>query len=348
VRELYSSHGAIGRPLWTTSGHDLLVTLEDPASHHGQLWTVSYPDAQAHRFTNDLSDYSAAVDITADGKTLAAIVTSSVSSLWSVPAGDLSHLSPITSGEPSFFRVRELPDGRLVAMGETAWTMNSDGTHRMPFHPTMDPQAIEVCGRSLLLLGNQAGTKILTRVELDGSNPVALASGGDIFSPACAPDGLVAYFLNYTHPEKVWRQANARGSLTPIADILGDTLFGALTVSPDGRFLAYPYQQYSPPLVALAVIPESGGPAQKLFKVPGFVGSLRWSPEGTALQYLLTRNDATNLWEQPLRGGEPKQMTRFKAGRIFDFTWTHDGKHLLLARGQSTRDVVLITGLGNH
>lgn len=95
------------------------------------------------------------------------------------------------------------------------------------------------------------------------------------------------------------------------------------------------------------MISERGGPAQKQFKVPGFVGALRWSPEGTALQYLFTRNDATNLWEQPLQGGEPKQITRFNTRRIFDFTWTRDRKHLLLARGQSTRDVVLITGLGS-
>jgi DNA-binding winged helix-turn-helix (wHTH) protein/Tol biopolymer transport system component len=347
LRELYSSHGAIGRPLWTTSGRDLLVTLEDPASHHGQLWAISYPDAKAHRFTNDLSDYSAAVDITADRATLASIVSSNVSSLWSAPVSDLSHASQITSGEPSFFYVRELPDGRLVASGETAWTMNFDGTHRIRFPQAKDSQSIEVCGRSLLILSNTAGTEILSRVEVDGSNPTALTSGGDIFSPACSPDGSFAYFLNYTHPEKVWRQAMAGGSPRPVADVLGDTLFGALTVSPDGRFLAYPYQQYSPPFVALAVISERGGPAQKQFKVPGFVGALRWSPEGTALQYLITRNDATNLWEQPLQGGEPKQITQFNTGRIFDFTWTRDRKHLLLARGQSTRDVVLITGLGN-
>ena len=285
VRELYSSHGAIGRPLWTTSGRDLLVTLEDPASHHGQLWAISYTDGKAHRFTNDLSDYSAAVDITADRTMLASIVSSNVSSLWSAPAGDLSHPSQITSGEPSFFYVRELPDGRLVASGETAWTMNSDGTHRTRFPQAKDSQNLEVCGRSVLTLSNKVGTEILTRVELDGSNPTALTSGGDIFFPACSPDGSFAYFLNYTHPEKVWRQAMAGGSPSPIADVLGDTLFGALTVSPDGRFLAYPYQQYSPPFVALAVIPERGGPPQKLFKVPGFVGALRWSPEGTALQY---------------------------------------------------------------
>lgn len=96
------------------------------------------------------------------------------------------------------------------------------------------------------------------------------------------------------------------------------------------------------------MISERGRPPEKLFKVPGFVGSLRWSPDGTALQYLLTRSDATNLWEQPLQGGEPRQMSRFNTGRIFNFTWTRDRKHLLLARGQSTRDIVLITRIGNR
>lgn len=41
-------------------------------------------------------------------------------------------------------------------------------------------------------------------------------------------------------------------------------------------------------------------------------------------------------------------MTRFNTGRIFNFTWTRDRKHLLLARGQSTRDIVLITEIGNR
>lgn len=89
---------------------------------------------------------------------------------------------------------------------------------------------------------------------------------------------------------------------------------------------------YSPPFVALAVISERGGPVQKQFKVPGFVGALRWSPKGTALQYLFTRNDATNLWEQPLQGGEPKQITRFNTGRIFDFTWTRPKTPVARAR----------------
>ena len=79
--ELLSQYGAIGRPLWLGSGRQLLVTLEDVSSHRGQLWTISYPEGKAQRFTNDLSDYSSAIDLTSDGGKLATIVTSAVSNL---------------------------------------------------------------------------------------------------------------------------------------------------------------------------------------------------------------------------------------------------------------------------
>lgn len=95
----------------------------------------------------------------------------------------------------------------------------------------------------------------------------------------------------------------------------------------------------------MAVIPASGGDPIKTFKVPGTLGRLRWSPDGSALQYLLALGGATNLWEQPLKGGSAQQLTSFKAGQIYDFSWSRDRKRLLLTRGQTTRDVFLIDDL---
>jgi hypothetical protein len=53
----------------------------------------------------------------------------------------------------------------------------------------------------------------------------------------------------------------------------------------------------------------------------------------------------TNIWEQPLAGGSPKQITNFTSGRIFDFNWSQDGKLLLTSRGEITSDVVLLSNL---
>ena len=70
---------------------------------------------------------------------------------------------------------------------------------------------------------------------------------------------------------------------------------------------------------------------------------LRWAPSGKALDYLLTRNGATNVWELSLTGGAPRQITNFTSGRVFDFAWSRDGQQLLLTKGNQSSDVILIS-----
>jgi len=53
----------------------------------------------------------------------------------------------------------------------------------------------------------------------------------------------------------------------------------------------------------------------------------------------------TNIWEQPLAGGSPKQITNFTSGSIFDFDWSQDGKRLFMSRGEVSSDVVLLSNL---
>ena len=77
--------------------------------------------------------------------------------------------------------------------------------------------------------------------------------------------------------------------------------------------------------------------------MPGDADLLEWAPDGEGVQFLLTRKGAMNVWEQRLTGGEPQQLTNFASGKIFDFAWTKDGKTLLLAKGEVTRDVVMIS-----
>jgi len=85
----------------------------------------------------------------------------------------------------------------------------------------------------------------------------------------------------------------------------------------------------------------------KLFEMPGDSWNVGpyWTPDSKVLQYLMVHDQVSNIWEQSLAGGEPRQLTRFTSGRIFDFTWSEDGKHLFLTRGSVNSDVVLLTGL---
>ena len=80
-----------------------------------------------------------------------------------------------------------------------------------------------------------------------------------------------------------------------------------------------------------------------VFTKPMGAYTLRWSPDGKGFQYLLTRKGASNVWEQPLSGGPPRRVTNFTSGVIFDFAWSREGENLLLAKGDVTSDVILIS-----
>lgn len=344
VRELFSSYEKIGRAIWLPGSDALLASLDAPASHHGQLWTISYPKGEARRFTHDLGDYGMVIDRTHDSKTFAAVVTTEVSNIWSVPQNELAGAQQITSGEPALFEVVDLPDGKLLAAGSDLWIMNADGNRRSRFTNSHGAGGIVHCGRFIVFTSKESGTSVLTRVGVDGSNPAALASG-DVLSPACSPDGKFVFYANHAHPEKIFRIPIEGGAPTEIADILGETIIGRLSVSPDGKLLAYPYQEFIPPAWKVAAVPAGGGSPVLIFRVPAGIRGISWSQDGKGLQYLMTSNGATNVWERPISGEEPRQLTRFTAGEIFDFKWTSDHTRLLLTRGSVSSDVILLSNL---
>ena len=67
-----------------------------------------------------------------------------------------------------------------------------------------------------------------------------------------------------------------------------------------------------------------------------------------SLHYTLLRRGASNIWEQPLTGGPPRQITSFTdqligGGIGTGFAWSRGGKQLAVIRGQTATDIVLMT-----
>jgi len=118
----------------------------------------------------------------------------------------------------------------------------------------------------------------------------------------------------------------------------------SLHVSPDGSQLAFAFQEGRPiPTSKIATVPIPGGPMHVVSQVPLGTRGLAWSPSGKALQVGFLRNGASNIWEQPLSGEPPHQVTNFTSDRISSFAWSRDGKQLLMTRGNTTSDVILIS-----
>jgi DNA-binding winged helix-turn-helix (wHTH) protein/dipeptidyl aminopeptidase/acylaminoacyl peptidase len=344
VREIYSDTTPFGRPVWL-NGRSLIIPRYDAAYERWQLWTISYPEGSARRFTNDLTDYDEPLDISSDGKNVAAMASTVLSNIWEVPAENSSLAKPVTSGQLPMINVAETTDGRLLSSGGDGrvWTVKADG-QREALSNLHNVGWLRKCGDSVLFTSVERNAVTLSRATVDGSRSLTLFSG-DLAYPGCSPDGKFAYYVNRHRPQKVWRLSMQGGSPEEITDGMGEGVTGWLDISPDGKLLSYTFDQYNPAGWKLAVIPARGGSALRTFDVPGGTTRVRWSPNGSGLQYLLTQDGATNVWEQALEGGKPKQLTKFTSGRIFDFSWSSDNRRLFLTRGDVTSDVVLLNNL---
>jgi len=342
VRQLVSSDGRfVGRALWMPDGKSLVATIGETTLGRGQLQSIDYPSGEMHRFTNDLSDYIPTLDMTRDGKLLAAIQRTRVSNIWVVPAADAVQAHQVTSGEPAYEKITPGPGGKLLAASSNGdlWLMNPDGGERTRFVPEAHTLlSVSSCADRYVVFDSYREGKIeLWRADADGSNGVKISD--EVGSSDCSADGKWVY---YAAKDKIYRTPPEGGAATEVLTSPGTGAY-RIMVSPDGSSIAFFYQEGSPvPVGKLGVVPAGGGSLQFSSPVPiGFAG-LRWAPSGKALHYLLTRSGATNIWEQPLTGGTPRQITNFTSGRIFDFAWSRDGRQLLLVKGNQTSDVILI------
>jgi len=344
VREIYSDVAAFGRPVWL-SEESILVPRYDGEYGRWQLWTISYPDGKAQRFTNDVADYDQPLDISRDGNTVVSVASSVVSNIWEAPAGNPSRAKQITFGGPPMLDIAETSAGQLLSSdGDgNVWRIAADG-QRKTFIDLHSVSWLATCGSWTFFTSFEANTVTLSRLNGDGAHLLKLFSG-DLAYQGCSPDGKFVYYVNRHRPQKLWKISAEGGPPLEVGPGMGEGVTGWLDISPDGKLVSYTFDQYNPPGWKLAVIPARGGSALHRFDVPGGTTHVRWSPTGTGLQYLVTQDGATNIWEQPLARGKPKELTKFTSQQIFDFKWSSNHQKLFLTRGDVTSDVVLLNNL---
>jgi len=258
------------------------------------------------------------------------------------PLADGAQARQLTSGEQIFNAIVSGPSGKILAAAVNGdlWMMNADGSEKTVVFPQAHNLfSVSSCGERYLVFDRYLDGKIeLWRTDADGTNAVKRLD--EVEFSTCSADGKWIYFVV---KDKLYRLPPEGGAPTEVLSVPGTPRAWMVRGSPDGNRIAFLYQEGEPiPKTKLAVASGDGGPLQ--FTIPLSIGSagLAWAPSGKALQYLLTRNGATNVWEQPLIGGEPRQVTNFPSGRIFDFAWSREGRQLLLTKGNQSSDVILI------
>ena len=326
---------------WLPDGRGILVVALNETGR-GQVWFVSYPQGEISRFTNDLTNYdTCCLDVTRDGDSLVAVQNTTLSDIW-VAKGNGSEPKQITSGEALGLGLDWVGNKIVAVDPRLQWiTINADGSNQSQLTNDHDVHLqLSACpdGKRVLYTTVHEGKSDLWRVQADGSSPVRIPATGLLFGAAiCSPDSQSAI---YVADNAIWRIPLEGGKPTKLNVPLAFSGY-----SPDGKLLFYISQTHQDTLLQsnFVVTSAAGGAPLYNLGVPYGMQSPKFTPDGKAIAFLLTRDRATNIWEQPLAGGPPVQLTKFPSGQMFAFAWSADGKQLAFSRGQNKTDVVMMS-----
>jgi Tol biopolymer transport system component/tRNA A-37 threonylcarbamoyl transferase component Bud32 len=339
-------HGGVWALRWMPGGNGLIATA-NPQYPFSQLWCFTYPGGQARSITNDLNSYSG-LSLTGDGSALVTVQNETVSHLWVVTPSDPRSAREISTGRSDGLNfVAFAGNGNLYfeapdSSGATQiWSTGPEGAGRRQITTGESNSGLPApCGdRHLVFFSFRAGAPHIFLSDLDGGNVRQLTNGGEEFQPSCSPDGTwLTYVSRHSKSLGVWRIPPEGGSPVRIWD---QTDYSE--ISPDGKSVLVTGANGK-----VTILPAGGGqPVKSIEKVPwlGYWEIVHWSADGTALLYGKTVGGVTNIWQRPLNGDAPQQLTAFTTERITAFAVSRDGKRLALARGTTSSDVVLIKDL---
>jgi Tol biopolymer transport system component len=198
--------------------------------------------------------------------------------------------------------------------------------------------ALTADGRSVIFTREGAG---LWQIGLDAQGAHPIQGSTSALYPVATPDGKwIVFSSTAAGVEKLWKVPAEGG---PAVQML-DSYSTRPAISPDGKQLAFYYQERPDSAYVLAVMPIDGTRPTATFRVAPSTAfsTVRWTADGKSLLHNSAAGDRANIWLQSLTGGPARQVTHFVDQNILGFDRSLDGKRLIIARGVLNRDAVLI------
>ena len=332
---------------WMRDGSGLLIGASDRQSPR-QVWFLSL-DGNARKITSDISFYGA-FSVTADSRSIVAHRAEMTANIWLLDASGVPKARPLTTGLGNCFGtggVRWMPDGNVLYTNcapdriTSLQTLNPQSGEVRDFHRgRMWQPAISPDGKQMAFISDASGTEEMWVADINGSNQRRLSNHGPVANPTWWPDGQSVVFNTRGTTQHVWRTW-----LDGRAERLTDHPTNTPAVSPDARWLLcrrrstdpktalwqttlLPVDRKGPP--RFVEVPRSGGPP-----IP------QWF-SGNAFAFIDHLEGVGNLWLQDVRGGEPRQITRFDSGAIVAYDVSRDGRSIAVAHSERVNDIVLI------
>jgi Tol biopolymer transport system component len=339
---------------WLPDGSGALVTVYE-REQPPQIWFVRPGDTTGRKITSEVSAYYG-VKPTADSRSFSAVrdVTDSNIYLLMLDAKPGDAPRALTSGVGNWFGgggVKWLSDHEVIfsshanEMSTFSVLDLNEGTLRRPIQNLPMWALVVSPDRSrIAFVSDKSGSNEIWVADATGANPRQVTHQGNAGWPSFTADGRSIVYLRFGETQHAWR-VPLDGSSEPVRVTQVPT--NRPTVSPDGKWLLCRLRSTTPgtPLWRTAILPMDGKGAPRYFPAAPRSGGppkAQWHPSGRAFLYVDYIDDIDNLWIQDVDGGEPRQITFFDSGEIFSFDLAPDGNRMVITRGESTRDAVLI------
>jgi Tol biopolymer transport system component len=319
-----------------------------------QLMYVRYPEGTTRRITNDLDSYGKRLDSTKDGKNLVAIQTKATSQLWLLPSNyNVQASRPITNTQEVPYEVSWTAIGQLLTIDAASELVlrAGDGTNRQS---ALANNVLRVAGRCsstgfsvFSAISPGTGEAKLFRIRPDSATAARLTDGIYDYWVGCSPANKKVFFSSQENGKNYLKTINIDGGAEK--KVLESNV-SWIAVSPDGKKVAFAFSEDSIAQFGRQRIGVLDAQTERLLfrvEVQPFDRSttIRFTPDSRSLVLNMTDHGVSNLWLQPIGPGPMKQLTFFNKDEIFDFDFSPDGRSIVLARGNSVSDAVLITDI---
>ena len=346
--------GSFEQAEWLPEG-DALLGLRG----EGEVWRISYPDGASTKVSDNLSRYSS-MSLSASGSSFVGTKLESDGHVWVLPLAAGGTEKQITRGfdkNDGAFALDWLSNDSIrYEAGPTgqSWTVHIDGrepvrtVERIGYMSAASPDGKFIVSQQWLDEGNRYG---LFRTRITDGERKLLVPVTPV-APRFSPDGKWIVYTDYRDDVSVWRVSVDGGEPVKITNLSGDAINPV--VSPDGSRFAFVWwyspASDAPAKVGIASFPD--GNMITMLTVPlqwqGEAGTysketIQWSPDGKAIDFIRMTNGVSNIWRQPIDGGDPVQITFLETGRIANFAYSPDYKHVALSRGNFASDVFLVS-----
>ncbi len=341
---------------WKKDGTGVFALASEKRAEPDQVWSISYPNGERTRITNDTNSYNW-LGVSGDDKTLITVKTDASSSIWSFSpvSKELKQLTPEGKNLSGDSGIAVMANGNLIVTRNkdselNLWEITTDGKDirqitsgsRLNADPKLSPDGTKIC-----LMSNRSNVWRAWVMDADGNNAKQLTTVGEgvnQFDPNFVDGGKKIF---YTQQEK--NSGISKLMKVPIEGGIPERVFPAsvenesgVNVSPDGKYmiLSITDAAYNKTLQVFDLEGDKVSDAKAKFET-GSMESIRWSPDGKSLTYIGSEG-IPNILQISLDGKEKKQLTNFTAGRLFNFAWSRDGKQIFIIRGTVNNELILI------